>query len=538
MKALKGKVIGRVLVFLLIMIGIYMILCRLFMPHFQNSYETFEGFYDQEDDTIEVAFLGTSVVFSSVIPAELYEDYGICSYNFGSSVQPVSASYYWLEEIYKTQSESLTTVVLDVSMFRDHSDEFDMNDKAQIALAKMHLSLNKVNAALNLKDTLEGFIEYISPVYAFHDQWDELTSVNFRSVLPAVDSSARGYYFRTTRLLDKQTYRSTFTPSFIADENAGMTDFDEDAMFYFDQICEFCEEGGIELILVRMPTSNVEWTDADHNAAEAVAEEYDLTYIDFNYSPYLDEVGYNSLLDKLDKEHLNYYGAAKLTSWLGEYLTENCDVTDVRGLEEYSFMEDVLAAHYEMLESAEELYDWEAEYDAQLAAGADPAEFTDELRQIWLYELNCEDVRLEKTVRLSEDFDLCVYLEAFMDEDHVILISAQGDISGCLGSGMRSSLAELGLTELALLNADDSYAALIKSGAIQEEAASDGKADLSAGKFRAYSQGGSGISSILIDNEQYSLQEDGINIVIYNKKTQLIVSRITFQSENVCLISD
>ena len=83
-----------------------------------NNYDTVRGFYEEPKDTIEVAFFGTSCVVNSITPMELYENYGICAYNFGTEQQPMLASYYWIKEAYRKHAETLSTVVLDASALR------------------------------------------------------------------------------------------------------------------------------------------------------------------------------------------------------------------------------------------------------------------------------------------------------------------------------------------------------------------------------------------------------------------------------------
>lgn len=75
-----------------------------------NNYDTVQGFYEEPEDTIEVIFLGTSSVVNSIMPMELYEDYGICAYNLGTEQQPIMASYYWLEEAYRKHSKTFKDI--------------------------------------------------------------------------------------------------------------------------------------------------------------------------------------------------------------------------------------------------------------------------------------------------------------------------------------------------------------------------------------------------------------------------------------------
>ena len=122
-----------------------------------NNYDTIHGFYEQPENTIETVFLGASIAINGFTPMELYEDYGICAWNLATEQQPMLASYYWLAEAYQYHSDTLKTVVLDVSMLRSIPDEAYY----QKALMEMRFSGNKLEAIKACTDTLDDFLAYL-----------------------------------------------------------------------------------------------------------------------------------------------------------------------------------------------------------------------------------------------------------------------------------------------------------------------------------------------------------------------------------------
>ena len=70
------------------------------------------GFYNEEEHTIDVLICSTSHISKSILPMELYEDYGITSYNLSTSTQPIEATYYILAEALKTQSPEVFIMML------------------------------------------------------------------------------------------------------------------------------------------------------------------------------------------------------------------------------------------------------------------------------------------------------------------------------------------------------------------------------------------------------------------------------------------
>ena len=68
-----------------------------------NVTDEFVGCLSQEKDTLDVIFLGSSHAYLGIQPMQLWEEYGIASYNLCSAEQPFWVSYYTIKEALKTQ---------------------------------------------------------------------------------------------------------------------------------------------------------------------------------------------------------------------------------------------------------------------------------------------------------------------------------------------------------------------------------------------------------------------------------------------------
>ena len=55
-------------------------------------------FYELEDDSVDVLFLGSSHVFETYNTSVLWDEYGIASYVLGGSVQPMWNTYFYMKE--------------------------------------------------------------------------------------------------------------------------------------------------------------------------------------------------------------------------------------------------------------------------------------------------------------------------------------------------------------------------------------------------------------------------------------------------------
>ena len=155
---------GRGFLFLCILVIMVYGINRTLTPKYRYSCanpltETYRGFYRMKKDTVDVLFLGSSQTAAGFNPQNLYDSFGIRSYNLGSNHQSLWASYYWLREALGRQSPKV--VVLDCyELFLDNrKDEGD----ARLALDDMRWGTVQKEAV----DTVCGFDESQSePVWA------------------------------------------------------------------------------------------------------------------------------------------------------------------------------------------------------------------------------------------------------------------------------------------------------------------------------------------------------------------------------------
>lgn len=112
----------------------------------QNA-EYIYPFYEEEQDTIDVIFVGSSHMYRSVYPLEIWNEHGITSWNLGSSEQSIAASYYLVKESIDKQHPKV--VVMEMYMSFVDSKYYSYARIHQIA-DNMPMSLNKVQMVNDL----------------------------------------------------------------------------------------------------------------------------------------------------------------------------------------------------------------------------------------------------------------------------------------------------------------------------------------------------------------------------------------------------
>ncbi|MCH5345282.1 MAG: hypothetical protein J1E64_14740 [Acetatifactor sp.] len=293
----------------------------------------YSDFFDQEED-FDVLFVGTSHVMNGVFPMELWDDYGIISYNFGGHANRLPTTYWVMQNALEHTTPKV--VVIDCLYL-------SRNEKCSEAFSNMHLSfdafplnMTKIKATWDLlddpvtKEALENGtrIEYDEPrtrigllwdYSVYHSRWTEIGQGDFK---PS-QSYEKGAESRISV--------ARGNPNKISSEQK--MELGTTGEQYLRKMIEDCQDREIEVLLIYLPFPASEEEQKEANYVYDIAEEYGVNYINFLD---MDLINYETDLYDLGS-HLNPSGARKVSDHLGEYLISNYDISDQRNNEDYSF---------------------------------------------------------------------------------------------------------------------------------------------------------------------------------------------------------
>ena len=281
-------------------------------------------FFEQEED-FDVLFLGTSHVVDGIYPMELWNDYGIVSYNYAGYGTVLPTSYWVMENALDHTSPKL--VVIDCYLLSS-SKKMDPNFLHSVFDA-VPLSKTKVNAVFDLlepggvegEDNAETIsrTEVLWDFIIYHNRWNELSEDDFR----AEYGKEKGAISQiAVQIPDKEEK--------ISAENK--LEKDTVSVIYLEKMIKECQDRGIDVLLTYLPARGEEYIQREANRVYDIAEKYGVNYINF-----LDMDIVNRETDYFDTSaHLNVSGARKVTDYLGQYIMENYSIPDQRENEAYS----------------------------------------------------------------------------------------------------------------------------------------------------------------------------------------------------------
>lgn len=294
--------------------------------------------YLQPREKIDVLFLGSSHVHCNVNTQILWDEYGIASYLCTGAEQPLWNSYHYLVDALKSQTPKL--VVLDMYCPSRYYEDYQMGWIAE-NLGGMRLSFNKYEAVMASADAdqtehLFGFLKY-------HSRYDELKPDDFENFIWNRREQRRwkGYtqLKRHAELTEPDLSHVTQVQEMTAKSQE-----------YFDKIIALTKEKGIMLALVSAPYLPEEEDQMVYNSIARQAEEQGLLFLNYNTTETYRDMGIDFSADFADHTHLNEEGSRKYTLHLGQWLKENYEILDRRGMKGYESWEDQIIT----LEESEE----------------------------------------------------------------------------------------------------------------------------------------------------------------------------------------
>lgn len=485
------------------------------MPNWPMNEQSIAAIESGRVPAFDVLFLGASHVQCGVSPMELYEKYGIRSFNLAGAGQMISGSYFLLEQAY--ESYDIETVFLDVStMFIDESTHSEslINGYWRWILDNLPFGSLKYRMAKEYASNKwsDGFLSAMLPILSYHTSWSSLTAENFRKldgVSYHLGQAMWGKIVPTPAhyTLENIDYATNFIHEFhsgrkvetingtasteIIEKDLDTTSISDLNLAYLLKIKLLCEEHGSNLILFKVPTmrppqwSSNAWTRVKLEMISELAKQHGLEFWDLQFNS---ELSLSLATDSWDGGvHLNMLGAEKVSDYIGAR---------------------IIGQHLAFRKTG-------PDYDKNLA----------------IYQ------KVSQTVKLQTIGNFREYLRFLKESgaDWTIVVAATDDYTLGLTEEIVSDLKNFGLPLITESEFRDSYIGVISSGETVYEAISDYELEyeieLPGARAAIMSKNGwmqDPGCSIRINGTEYSQSINGLNIVVYDHETGCVLDTVSF----------
>lgn len=305
--------------FAVFLIAILLAASFVFMP--KNNMSEFgmeeaqaNGILGEKENTIDVLVLGDSESYSAITPMQIWKDAGYTAYVCGTSAQSLNYTSVLLRRAFEKQ-------------------------QPKVVILETNAIYRKISSNQAVGTELANYFS----VFQYHNRWKSLGLHDFTGKAKFTwTDDYKGYRYRTK--VDPARQKEYMKPT---DKAAGIPNLN---IQYVREMKQFCDENGSRLVLVSTP-STVNWNFQRHNGIQKLANDIGCEYIDLNLMN--DRIQIDWSKDTRDKgDHLNHFGAVKVSRFLSEYLKETGLLTDHREDPAYAKWNDSLKKYETAVEKA------------------------------------------------------------------------------------------------------------------------------------------------------------------------------------------
>lgn len=317
----KFRTAVSVIVFLALGIFLFAQISEILRRKTSAETDMVHSFYEIEENTLDVLFLGSSHLYYGVQPNELWNEYGITSYVMGSPEQTAATSYFLLKEAFRYQQPK---VVAMENYYMWNRDLYYSTARLRQAFDGMRLGSVKLEMIRTMlpDNGLKDQLTYVIPFLKYHSRWSELENYDFHTKP----------YLKGARI--------DYTAVEVADPGIPQeaVELPENSLYYLEKIMELCEENDAQFMMFGIPYG-VEKDGEKYEeryarrqgmtlALEQYLQEKEVPFL-FYQRDYADVIDFAA--DFRDRTHLNTAGSIRLTKHLGGYLAEQYELSGHKG---------------------------------------------------------------------------------------------------------------------------------------------------------------------------------------------------------------
>lgn len=284
-----------------IFLGIVSFAGDLLMPVEREYGISWDSYLQEPENSIDVLFCGSSMVYCDVIPAVIYAQSGIPSYVVAGPELTMSLAYYYLREACRTQSPRLIALELNGLFFNTHTGYTKSN------VGYMPLSRNRIGATVFASERQEQF-GLVFPLYNYHSRLFDLTPDDIRAYLHPKADPLAGYCLLEEAVPQQEiTFRGYEMGEAYAEN-----------LSWLQRIAQFCQDSDISLLLYLAPAKAQTPEELLPRLRDDLAQIPHCALLDFNHEAAM--TGIADQEDWYDTLHFNLRGAEKFSAELADRL--------------------------------------------------------------------------------------------------------------------------------------------------------------------------------------------------------------------------
>ncbi len=288
------------------------------------------GFFHEPPDSMDVIGFGSSRLFCTLDPLQLYRETGLRSYLLPTQQQPPAASYRYMQKSFERQRQQV--VLLETCMLCTEAD-FLGDGAVRDCLDPFPWSREKIALIRDLVPKEERSSYYFN-FLNYHQRWKELSAQDFDFSWLCRRDPLRGYTAIENTMEVSCSQRDY--------EDVEAEPVPEAFLSQLRDMDRLARDNGARLVLLAAPAELITFQLGQLKSLHRFCEEEGIAFLDLN--EIYDDTALDERTDFADRAHLNVYGARKATAAIGAYLRD-----ELRLASRYPAPDPEIEQHYQEL---------------------------------------------------------------------------------------------------------------------------------------------------------------------------------------------
>lgn len=273
-----------------------------------------EGFYQEEENSLDVVLIGASDVYTGYSPAYAYEKYGFTSYSYAIEGNYTGLFINQIKEVLSRQKPKC--ILIEATGYGNPLSDKDK----EVSLATMRkwtdvipLSLTKINT---INENVESdYLSYYFPFIIYHGRPSSLNETKIR-----YSQLFRGYpYLKGITSTNQKVLSNKIIDVSNDDKTEKINENDERILL---DLMDYCKSLDCKVVFARFPhriTNDTQYHQfKTQNYIKSLANKNGFDFI--NFDKCFEKIKLLPNNDFYDDSHMNVYGQKKMTEYLGNIL--------------------------------------------------------------------------------------------------------------------------------------------------------------------------------------------------------------------------
>lgn len=296
---------------LLVIVLVLGAMTGLVSPKRHNYGSDWGEFLQEEEDTIDVLFIGSSLTYCNIIPAIYWEETGLTAWDVTGPELTIPGAYHYLVEALKTQSPRAVFIEISGALYSRYTGF------TKTVIGQMPWGWNRLEMTF-AEGEPENRLGLVFPLFFYHSRWSELGDDDWKVFLKGYDRDMNAGYTYLNQYRVAEGY-VTRTDSGADGEN------NQRNLEYLKKIAALCLEEGITPVFYESPAASTMPEELMGPIRRELAAIEGTAVVNFN--DHREEIGAALDHDYYDNLHYNAAGAEKFSRFLARWTEENLSLT-------------------------------------------------------------------------------------------------------------------------------------------------------------------------------------------------------------------